>query len=201
MRKDFYIFRHGQTDYNLERRWQGCGVDTELNAGGIEQAYCLAERLQPLGLEIIFSSPLKRALKTAQIVGEALNIPVEICSGIREGCFGEAEGMLKSEVGQRWPEIFSEWYSPANDLNVGFPGGETKLQMQNRMLAAMDELARRPQKIIGVATHGSSIRYLLMYYGRQPSLMPNTALFHLVWEDGNWRLEKDPETENPSAVK
>lgn len=199
MRKDFYIFRHGQTDYNLERRWQGCGVDTELNAGGIEQARRLAERLKPFGLEIVFSSPLKRALKTAQIVGKALQIPVEVCPGIIEGCFGEAEGMLKSEVGKRWPEIFNEWYSPANNLNVGFPGGETKLQMQKRMLQAMDELARQPQKVFGVATHGSSIRYLLMYYGRKPSLMPNTALFHLVWENGIWHLENDPETENPSA--
>ena len=199
MRKDFYIFRHGQTDYNLERRWQGCGVDTELNAGGIEQARRLAERLKPFGLEIVFSSPLKRALKTAQIVGEALQIPVEVCPGIIEGCFGEAEGMLKSEVGKRWPEIFNEWYAPANNLIVGFPGGETKLQMQKRMIQAMDELARQPQKVFGVATHGSSIRYLLMYYGRKPSLMPNTALFHLVWENGIWHLENDPETENPSA--
>lgn len=199
MRKDFYIFRHGQTDYNLERRWQGCGIDSELNANGLEQAHKLAERLRPFQLEVVYSSPLKRALKTAEIVGETLNIPVKVNSGIIEGCFGEAEGMLKSEVGQRWPAIFKEWYAPANDLNVGFPGGETKLQMQNRMLQAMEEIVKAPQRVFGIATHGSSIRYLLLYYGRKPSLMPNTALFHLVWEDGVWHLENDPETENPSG--
>ena len=65
MRKDFYIFRHGQTDYNKEHRWQGCGIDVDLNEEGLGQAERLAQKLEPYGLEHIYSSNLQRALHTA----------------------------------------------------------------------------------------------------------------------------------------
>ena len=68
MRKDFYLFRHGETDYNKEHRWQGCGIDVSLNSRGIIQAQELASRLRECRIEHIYSSGLKRALQTAQMV-------------------------------------------------------------------------------------------------------------------------------------
>ena len=65
MRKDFYIFRHGETDENLAKRWQGSGVDAPLNVTGIHQAQVLAEKINNLGIEVIYSSPLKRAQQTS----------------------------------------------------------------------------------------------------------------------------------------
>ena len=76
MRKDVYLFRHGQTDANKELRWQGCGINLSLNEEGRVQAFSVLEKLRNAGLECIFSSPLKRALETAEIVAEALNLPV-----------------------------------------------------------------------------------------------------------------------------
>ena len=70
MRKDFYIFRHGETDYNAQKRWQGQGIDIDLNKTGLKQAEDLAEKMQHLGLEIIYSSPLKRARQTAEFVAK-----------------------------------------------------------------------------------------------------------------------------------
>lgn len=189
MRKDFYIFRHGETDYNKERRWQGCGINAELNAEGIAQAHELAEKLIPLKIEHIYSSGLKRALETAEICGRRLNIGVDVIPDLREGCFGEAEGMLKSEIAVKFAEIFAEWYDTTDDLNVRFPGGESKLEMQQRMFAVIENLVSAPYQKIGIASHGSSIRYLLYKFGLPPRLMPNTALFHLVYENGNWTLE------------
>ena len=189
MRKIFYIFRHGETDYNKERRWQGCGIDLPLNDAGREQACELARRLRGVGLETIYSSPLKRALQTAEIVAAALDLSVKIIPDLREGCFGEAEGMLKIEIAGKYPQIFKDWYSETNDLDVGFPGGETKRQMQWRMLGVIDNLLAKPQQVVGIASHGSSIRYLLMKFGHEPHAMKNTALFRLAYEDGVWKLE------------
>ncbi len=191
MQKDVYIFRHGETDYNKEKRWQGCGIDSELNAAGIAQAEKLAVNLSGKNLEIICSSPMKRALKTAEIAASLCAVPIVVIAGLREGCFGEAEGMLKTEVAQKFPDVFNMWYSPENDMDVRFPGGESKRDMQERMLDVLKQVEKMPQNIIGISSHGSSIRYLLMAFGHQPSKMENTALYHLAFKDGKWRLASE----------
>ena len=111
MRKDFYIFRHGETDYNKEMRWQGCGVDLPLNATGIAQAVTLSERLKPLKLEVIYSSPLKRALETAQIAASQLKLKVKLLPDLREGCLGVCENgavWIMQSVEQRAIYFISE---------------------------------------------------------------------------------------------
>lgn len=192
MRKDFYIFRHGQTDYNLEKRWQGCGIDTELNINGEKQAEALIPRLEDKGIEVIYSSALKRAMKTAEIVAEALGVEVKIIKDLREGSFGEAEGMTKPEVAERFPEIFNAWYDDEkDDWEVTFPGGESKCQIRLRMLHVLEHLLKTKEDIIGIVSHGSSIRYLLLGFGKRLHRMENTALFHVVYESGEWSVEDD----------
>ncbi len=190
MRKDFYIFRHGETDYNKEHRWQGCSIDAELNDTGRAQAATLISKLKNVGLEIIYSSPLKRAKETAEIVAKDLKLPVEFIGDLREGCFGEAEGMLKDEISRKFPVIFEKWYNGSDDLDVGFPQGETKRQMQQRMQNVLSGLLSKEYKTIGLASHGSSIRYLLTSLSVPPHHMPNVALFHIVYDNGVWSVEE-----------
>lgn len=190
MRKDFYIFRHGETDYNKEKRWQGCGIDTELNAIGLKQAEALIETLEPKNLQIIYSSPLKRAMKTAEIVAEALGVEVKIIKDLREANLGETEGLRKDEIAVRFQEVFDLWYNEENDyLDIAFPGGETKREIHQRMIHVLEGLLKTKETTIGIASHGSSIRYLLFFLGKRLGRMPNAALFHLVYEDGNWLVE------------
>ena len=73
MRKDFYVFRHGETELNRQKRWQGSGTDCDLNAAGVRQAEELLEKFRGKKLEVIFSSPLIRARHTAEVVGAAGN--------------------------------------------------------------------------------------------------------------------------------
>ena len=73
---DFYIFRHGETDINKQKRWQGSGTDVDLNETGRAQAACLFDKLKDKKLEIIYSSPLIRAYHTAQIAAKPLGIEV-----------------------------------------------------------------------------------------------------------------------------
>lgn len=190
MRKVFYLFRHGETNYNLEKRWQGCGVDSLLNQTGIKQAEELAEKIQNLGIEIIYSSELKRALQTGTVAAAKLGVELKTMPDLREGCFGEAEGLLRDEVERKFPDVFKAWYSPENDMNMGFPGGETKQEMQDRMCAVLQNLLNAPEKIIGISSHSSSIRYLLMKFGLPPHKMPNTTLFKVVYDNGSWTAEQ-----------
>lgn len=190
MRKDFYIFRHGETDYNLEGRWQGSGIDTVLNQTGILQAETLAEKMKTLGIEKIYSSPLKRAYQTAQKVAQKTNSPIEILSELMESSLGICEGMKKEDVKQKYPEIWEEWYGENMDMDTRWPEGESKKEIQNRMFVAFNKMLQTKENVIGVASHGGAIRYFLIALGYGPHKMPNTALFHVVYEDDNWFFDR-----------
>ena len=87
-----YLIRHGQNDWNLEGKIQG-RTDIPLNKTGLEQAAMLAKGMEHRPVTRIFSSPLKRALQTAQIIGESRKAPVEIVEDLQEVDFGRWEGL------------------------------------------------------------------------------------------------------------
>jgi broad specificity phosphatase PhoE len=93
----FVFLRHGQTDWNVQSRIQG-HTDIPLNPTGIEQAQAAAVRLANCGIDGIVSSPLQRAFKTAQIVGEALRLPVGVDADLKERPFGIFEGRIIGDV-------------------------------------------------------------------------------------------------------
>jgi len=186
--KDFYIFRHGETDYNLQQRWQGQGINIDLNENGIAQAEVLAKRLEDKNIEIFYSSPLKRALQTAQIVAQKGKVPVKTLSDLQEGSVGVCEGMKRDDVAKKYPEIWDIWCSANEIMDIRWPEGESKLEVQQRMVKAFDMMLKTKEKVIGVASHGASIRYFLRLFGYTSRRMDNAALFHLIYEDGNWTL-------------
>jgi len=91
IRKPFYYIRHGQTDWNVERRLQG-SIDIPLNDTGISQAHSAKEILRGLPITHIYSSTLQRARGTADIVNEGLNLPVMGMDMLQEVNFGVLEG-------------------------------------------------------------------------------------------------------------
>ena len=93
----FLFLRHGQTDWNLEGRFQGHS-DIALNATGVAQARDAASRLKVQAIDRIVSSPLIRALKTAAIVAEHLDMPLHVDTQISERSFGSFEGLVIAEV-------------------------------------------------------------------------------------------------------
>ena len=132
MRKDFYVFRHGETDLNKQKRWQGSGEDYDLNATGVAQAELAVNKLKEKKLEVIFSSPLKRALHTAEIVGKAVGAEVRVENDLRECFYGDAEGKLIADLEREYPDILNNWYNPQY-LDIRFPGGESKAEALNRV--------------------------------------------------------------------
>src|SRR4051812_40908884 len=104
-----YLIRHGETDWNAEGRIQGHS-DIELNARGLEQARRLAARMPDEGEFVaLYTSPLKRAYRTAEMIGEALNIPITPDKRLFERSLGELEGLTMSDIRQKHPEVARLW--------------------------------------------------------------------------------------------
>jgi len=184
-----FLFRHGETDWNREGRLQG-HTDTPLNATGLAQAQALAEQLQTHRLDAVVSSDLSRARTTAQIVAEALRVPLFIEAGLRETDVGTAEGLLWSDAKTRFSEGLTErWYS---DGDVAFPGGETGIATRIRGLAGLQRFTTaQPYRRIGVSTHGAMLRQLIKHAlppGSPPAPVRNTTLYVLRYDPATARL-------------
>lgn len=163
MNRVFYIFRHGETDWNRERRCQG-HTNTALNRVGEQQALELAHKMLDFPIDIIVSSDLDRALKTGSMVAEIKKIPLIVDSRFREMSYGEAEGMLYDEaVSTYGPELWQKLQSFKKDNDyVGFPGGETRKISRERFHAALIELIDKTNyQSIGISTHGGALRNIL----------------------------------------
>ena len=185
MKKEFYVFRHGQTDMNL-----GSGIDVPLNETGLQQARQLAEELRFSGIQAVFSSPLKRAVQTAEIVAESLRAPLKIEDGLIEGCFGAAEGKTKQEIHTLFPDIAPAWHSLEEEyMDVCFEGGETKRQIQQRILRTLKKIAaENDYGIIGISAHSAVVRCFVLLFGLKLYSVPHGRPFHLCFEDDSFEL-------------
>lgn len=191
MRKHFYIFRHGETDLNKQKRWQGAGSDFDLNEAGVKQAAMLAEKLKGEGLQIIFSSPLIRAKHSADVIASVLGIETSIRDNLKECYYGQAEGRLISELNDDVPEILNNWFSPdLKHIDDCFPGGESKREARDRVLGELNVLTKESFEIAGVAIHGGTMGQLLNYFEIPFDKIPNCAVFKLSYENEKWQVEK-----------
>lgn len=148
------LARHGETDWNSERRWQG-HADRPLNEVGREQARELAETLTDRAIDVVYSSDLLRAHETALIVGERLALPVSVDAGLREVDVGDWSGRVHSEIEGLDPDGYRRW----REGGKGWAGGESYEEMGERVVAAVLRLAaRHPGETVLIVTHGGSIR-------------------------------------------
>ena len=152
------LVRHGETDWNRERRFQG-HADVPLNDEGRRQARELADRLVGETYAAAYSSPLSRALETAQILASSLHVEVEPRAGLMEVDVGSWSGLTTAEVESRFPEGFRRW---AADRSGGWTDGETYDELGRRVVADLLTVAERhPSERILAVTHGGAIRAVL----------------------------------------
>ena len=135
------LVRHGQTDWNAAGKIQGSS-DIPLNDRGRAQARELAERLRDMGrICAVYTSPLRRALETAAIIGRTLGIAPIAVPQLTELSFGDWEGCSWDEIGERWPEQFARYSEDRK--NYAPPGGESYAQMLARSWPFVDGLRRK----------------------------------------------------------
>lgn len=154
-----YLMRHGQTDWNASQRVQGTN-DTVLNETGIMQSRLAALNLAGEMIETVYSSDLKRAKKTADIVSAALDLPVHYTKRLREMNFGKAEGLKKGDLAAKFPYIYPAFNDVKNPerYDVRYPAGESIGEVQQRFARFINKLADDRREKVLVVTHGMLIR-------------------------------------------
>ena len=184
MKKHVFVVRHGETDYNTQGICQGQMLNSGLNENGRKQAYTLADSLKGKNIGAIYSSPLKRAKETAEIIADGLNLPVSEHVGLIEGNFGVAEGKNKSEV-KSWP-IYPLWASSdAKYEDIHYDNGESKRQIRERVVKAVSEICdNETSETILLVTHSAVARILSWVIGNFIQGMPNGTIFEFDYEDG-----------------
>jgi broad specificity phosphatase PhoE len=154
-----YLARHGETDWNRSRRWQG-HADTHLNEAGLTQARALGRRLAALGIEKIYTSDLARARETAVLVGEAVGVTPVAAPDLREVDVGSWAGLTREAARARDPEGYRRWLAGA----TGWSDGETYEALHERAVAAFERLtADQPERTLLLLTHNGPIRAIVSH--------------------------------------
>ena len=154
-----FLARHGETNDNREpARFQGF-TDTPLNDTGRAQAHELAERVAGDGIRALWSSDLIRASETAEIVGARLGLEPRFDPRLREGMRGRWEGHLMADIERKEPELYAAWRRGGAEFR--FPGGESLLEQQQRVTAALLDIHATALLPALVVCHGGSIRVML----------------------------------------
>ncbi len=188
------LIRHGETDWNASGRWQG-QTDVPLNGAGLRQAALLARKLLREGPRpsALWASDLSRALRTSEILGEALGLPTQLEPGLREIDVGRWSGRTSREAALLDPELHARIHA-GEDLPRG--GGESFGDLCKRAGAAFDRLvARHPGQRIALVSHGGVVRATLQHavpqrtdLGIPKLLIGNTSVTILIKRAGAWHL-------------
>ncbi len=147
---EIILARHGETKWNVEEVFRG-RIDIELNETGIKQAELLAEYLSAVKIEAIHSSPLKRALSTAEPIASRHKLDVQITSGLIDLDFGKWQGLTTKEVENKYKELYAEWISRPDKVKI--PAGESLNDVRKRAISVVDEIIARYEGTVILVSH------------------------------------------------
>ncbi|MBN1812950.1 MAG: histidine phosphatase family protein [Anaerolineae bacterium] len=155
------LVRHGETEWNRVERFRG-QADVPLNATGLAQAEATARRIaaewQPVA---VYSSPLSRAVKTAEAIAQQCGLPVQSHRGLADINYGQWQGLTPEEARKRWPDLVDAWYRTPESAQI--PDGETLTALRVRTMDAVRELAaRHEEKTIVLVAHTVVNRAILL---------------------------------------
>jgi len=184
------LARHGETDWNRDRRWQG-HADPPLNEEGRRQAEALAGELADRPLAAVYTSDLRRARETAEIVAKLHRLEVEIEPALREIHVGSWEGLTAAEVEKRYPDGWARFQNGERGHD-----GETHEDHSLRVVESVRRIAHEhPDEEILIVSHGGSLRAVqravlgLAPEGHDPRLRPigNCVTLEIALREGRLR--------------
>ena len=194
------IVRHGKTDSNCNHRLDGQS-DSQLTEEGKKQCKHLKVKLKKYKIDCIYTSPLKRALQTAQIINEQ-NKPMHIVNEFIEIDCGLCTGLTKQEIKKRFPKLVSEW---KRNTDPPFPGGESLRDVEQRAIVKIKEiLSEQKGKNILIVGHGALNVAIIGYFLKIPYGLrfkikqDNCCLNEISIEDETFQIQKINE---PLAVR
>jgi probable phosphoglycerate mutase len=189
---EIVLVRHGETDWNVEKRMQG-HIDIPLNAVGLAQAAALGQALATEQFDAVFASDLQRAVQTAQVLAQPRDLTIVQEPGLRERCFGGFEGLRPVDIAQQYPEDYARWR--ALDISARYPQGErtaeTLQEFYDRVNAALDRvITSGSYQKIAIVAHGGVLDCI---YRRAQGIalnvprnfdMLNASVNRLMWDAG-----------------
>lgn len=180
---EIYLVRHGITESNKKKIYMGWSEEG-LSPEGRKQAGALGKSLQSLVIHRIYTSPLRRAVETSEIINQSLSVPISVEEDLTEMRLGSWEGLTEDEVSKRFPDDYQVW----NSRPAGFilQGRETLAEVQNRTLNAIQKIKEGNDEFpVLVVTHVAIVRCLIIHYQRldinfyRRIDVPNASVFRL----------------------
>ena len=147
---EIILARHGETEWNVKEVFRG-RVDIELNETGIKQAQLLAEYLSSTKIQAIYSSPLKRASKTAETIAGYHKLDVEIAPGLIDFDYGKWQGLPHQEVKDKYKELYALWISHPD--KVKSPAGESLNDVRKRAMSVVDDVIAKYEGTVVLVAH------------------------------------------------
>jgi len=156
------LIRHGENDFVKEDRLPGRRPGIHLNKHGQDQAAALAESLQKIPIRAIYASPLERAVETAEPLAQALGLEIQLRPGLLDTNVGEWEGLLIKKLRKLplWKQVQEQ------PSEVRFPGGESFLELQERLVGEIEAIraAHKQKDLVAVVFHCDPIKLVLAHY-------------------------------------
>jgi len=147
---EIILARHGETEWNKAEIFRG-QIDVALNDTGIKQAELLGEYLSQKKIEAIYSSPLKRALKTAESIASHHHLSVEITTGLIDLNFGQWQGLPVQEVKKQYKELYNEWIRFPHQVKI--PQGESLDDVRQRASGLVDNVIAKYKGTVIMVSH------------------------------------------------
>lgn len=179
--KHVYLIRHALPDFPGGERMCLGRTDLPLGKEGIARAEAMAKNLPPVSR--VYSSPLRRAVQTAQAIGE----PV-ILQDLQELSAGEWDGLTFREIQKRYPELYA---ARGRDKTLALPGGEPAEEGLARFVPALDQAARDTPADVAVVAHGGIIALFLRTLDGVGLKPEYCQVISLLWEDGRFYLQEE----------
>ena len=147
---ELILARHGETVWNVEKIYRG-RTDVNLDEVGIKQAELLGKYLSKWELEAIYSSPLQRALDTANIISRYQKIGVHIAEGLTDFDYGEWQSLAEHEVKRLYPTLYNEWHNNPHKLRM--PDGESLEDVRGRAVEVVNSVLSKYQGSVVLVSH------------------------------------------------
>jgi len=180
--KKVYLIRHGLPDFPDGKHMCIGTTDIPLGDAGIDQAQAMARILPPV--TAVFSSPLTRAIQTA----EAIGLPITVLEDLRELHAGAWDGLTFEEIRQQYPELYA---ARKYDRTLPLPGAEDHTAGLQRFQSAMEVAANQSPGDFAVVAHGGIIGQFLQAIGGTWYKPDYTQIIPLVWKAGQFYLQED----------
>jgi len=189
-----YLMRHGLIQSNKDKIYAGWSNE-ELCQEGLPDIIEVGKKLQKYNIEKIYTSPIRRATQTANMVNDLLNRDIIIEENLKEMMMGPWEGLSEDEVSEKFPSEFALWNTKPSKLSI--EGRETLEQVQKRAISAIGNISKNSEgSAVLVVTHVALIRVLIIYYNNlsrdiyRKIDIPNVSVYKLNLSIKNKQIKR-----------